>query len=57
MAIVRAALNDLEQCTDILFTQELGMHYYPRRELLKKELEKGCESGELFVKKLTMGGG
>lgn len=56
MAIIKAKQTDLDQCTDILFDSELGRNYYPTRALLLEEVEKGINSDEVYVKKLTRGG-
>ena len=52
-SIVRAESNDLEQCVSILFDSEIGRNYYPRREMLKAELERGLEQDKLYVMKCT----
>lgn len=57
MSIERAGTNDMEECLDILYTQELGMRYYPSRKLLREELIKSCSASEIFVKKITMSEG
>ena len=50
-SIVRAEIDDLEQCVDIFFESELGQKYYPRRELLKSELKKSFAKDKIYVKK------
>lgn len=51
MGIVKAELADLDQCVDILFIPELGKLYFPKRELLRSEVEKSIHSEEVFVEK------
>lgn len=51
MAVIKAQKADLEQCADILFIPGLGELYYPRRELLRAELESSISSGEVFVER------
>ena len=55
MAIVKAGRSDLDQCVDILFVPEVGELYFPKKELLRVEVEKGIAAGEIFIEKL-MGG-
>lgn len=57
MSIEYATMENLEECLDMLYTQELGMRYYPNRKLLQEELVKGYSKSEIFVKKVTGGGG
>lgn len=58
MSIECAEINDMEECLDILYTQELGMRYYPSRKLLREALIKGCNNSEVFIKKIiTKSGG
>lgn len=51
MAIVKAKLDDLDPCVDILFIPEIGQLYFPRRELLRSEMEKSINMDEIFVEK------
>lgn len=55
-SIVRAEIDDLEQCVDILFESELGRNYYPRRELLEIAVKKGLDEDKIYVKKDPEGG-
>lgn len=55
MAIVRADEQDLEQCVDIVFSSDLGKHYYPKRELLKAEMLKGFTHDSIYVKTSPVG--
>lgn len=56
-AIVRAEADDLEQCVDILFESEIGRKYYPHRELLRTEVQKGFVTDKIYVKKCPRGEG
>ena len=56
MAIVKAELTDLDQCVDILFIPEIGKLYYPRKELLRAELEKRIVTDAIFIEKPCGGG-
>lgn len=49
MAIVKARKEDLSQCVDILFSSSLGQMYYPIRELLEEEVERGVLKDDLYV--------
>ena len=51
MAIVKAKLDDLDQCVDLLFIPEMGQLYFPRRELLRSEIEKSINIDEIFVER------
>lgn len=51
MTIVRAAENEIESCVDIVFASELGRLYYPRREMLRREVEKGMRTDSILVAK------
>ena len=51
MPILQAKLSDLKECTDIIFFSELGKKYYPRRELLEKEMCQGMERDKVYVYK------
>ena len=57
MQIVKATNADIEQCVDILFASPLGQKYYPNREMLKAEFEKGMLTDEIYVNKSQIGGG
>lgn len=49
MAVIKAGPVHLDQCVDILFIPKVGQLYYPRRELLRAEVEKSILSGEVYV--------
>lgn len=51
MGIVKAEITDLEQCIDLLFIPEVGQLYFPRRELLRVELEENLNKDEIYVEK------
>ena len=51
MAIVKAKLDDLDPCVDILFIPEMGQLYFPKKELLRSEMEKSINTDEIFVEK------
>ena len=57
MAIVKARPNNLDECTDLLFSSVLGKKYYPSLELLKNEVEKGISLGEIYLEEITIRGG
>lgn len=56
MAIVRAEEQDLEQCVDIVFSSDLGKHYYPKRELLMAEMLNRLTHDRIMAK-ISSGGG
>lgn len=56
MEIVRAKIGDLEPCVDILFDSRLGQKYYPKRGILKTELEKGIHKDCVSICKRRFGG-
>lgn len=49
MGIEKAELRDLNQCVDILFVPEIGQLYYPKKEMLREEVEESIKKGEVFV--------
>ncbi len=51
MAIIKAELTDLDQCADILFIPEIGKLYFPQKELLRIQLEKGLQADEIYIEK------
>ena len=54
MAIVKARPNNLDECTNLLFSSVLGKKYYPSLELLKNEVEKGISLGEIYLEEITI---
>lgn len=57
MTIVRAEKQDLEQCCNIVFSSDLGKHYYPKRELLRAEMLNGLTHDRIMAKFSSGGGG
>lgn len=49
MQILQAKLDDLEECTDIVFSSELGKKYYPKRDLLETEIRQGMKCDKMYV--------
>lgn len=49
MVIERAKMKDIDQCVDILFVPEIGQLYFPKKELLREELEKNIDRDSIYV--------
>lgn len=49
MAILQAELSDLQECTDIIFSSELGKKYFPQRALLETEVSQGIKNDKVYV--------
>lgn len=51
MGVIKAELKDIDKCVEILFVPEIGRLYFPKKEMLRDEVEESIKKGEIFIDK------
>lgn len=46
--ILEANIEDLDECVELIFETEIGRRYYPTKDALQLEVEKGMTKDEFY---------